>query len=457
MLCTMCQHLNKPKFNKLARASYLCFNRISVGNNVEYQYKYLSSDNRLFEDNTTLKISDQCYFKDSWTNVTPKILSLMDRQLHNKKYHPLQMVKQQIIDYIHTHFTINGDPIFSIHDRINPVVTTKANFDSLLVPLDHPSRNKSDSYYINCSHMLRAHTSAHQVELIKRGYDNFLVIGDVYRRDEIDSTHYPVFHQIEGVRLIEEQELSNLNEPSGKVVKGLEQGEKSNYKQKDHTEIAVKILEKSLKECLSGLTKELFGPNIEYKWVDCYFPFTHPSWELEIKYQGKWLEVLGCGIIEQEIVQNAGSNSKLGYAFGLGLERLAMVLYQIPDIRLFWSNDSGFLNQFVTNDTKSKITYTAISKHPQCVNDISFWVPTSHEGYEFCKNDFYDLIRTIGGDLIEQVECFDEFFHPKKLRQSQSYRIVYRHMEKTLTQEEVNKIHGEIENAVVKQFNVEIR
>ena len=222
------------------------------------------------------------------------------------------------------------------------------------------------------------------------------------------------------------------------------------------------MLEQDLKSCLLGLTQELFGPNIEYKWVECYFPFTHPSWELEIFYNGKWLEVLGCGIMEQEILFNSGAQDRLGFAFGLGLERLAMILYQIPDIRLFWSNDSGFLNQFVTDDPKKQITYRPISKSPQCTNDISFWLPSapsdlSNNEEAFCRNDFYDLIRSIGGDLIEQVECFDEFFHPKKQRHSQSYRIIYRHMDRTLTQEEVNKIHSEIEKAVVDKLRVEIR
>ena len=233
-------------------------------------------------------------------------------------------------------------------------------------------------------------------------------------------------------------------------------GERNEMKQKFHTKEASQLIENDLKNCLLGLTKELFGPDIEYKWVDCYFPFTHPSWELEIFYNGKWLEVLGCGIVEQEILFNAGAQDKIGFAFGLGLERLAMILYEIPDIRLFWSQDSGFLNQF-SIDNNNRIIYHPISKCPQCTNDISFWLPDSIESKLFCNNDFYDLVRSIGGDLIEQVTLIDEFYHPKKKRNSQCYRIVYRHMEKTLTQEEVNEIHSEIENAAVRDFQVELR
>ena len=97
--------------------------------------------------------------------------------------------------------------MFTMVDNLSPVVTVEQNFDSLLVPKDHVSRTKNDNYYINAEHLLRAHTSAHQRDLIKTGLDAFLVTGDVYRRDEIDMCHYPVFHQMEGVRLFSQHEL----------------------------------------------------------------------------------------------------------------------------------------------------------------------------------------------------------------------------------------------------------
>ncbi|GFW17190.1 phenylalanine--tRNA ligase, mitochondrial [Trichonephila clavipes] len=101
-----------------------------------------------------------------------------------------------------------GNPLFSVYDDLPNIVTTEQNFDSLLVSKNHPSRNKSDSYYINSDVLLRTHTSAHQKELVKSGLDHFLVIGDVYRRDEIDAKHYPVFHQCEAVRLLSPHEVA---------------------------------------------------------------------------------------------------------------------------------------------------------------------------------------------------------------------------------------------------------
>jgi phenylalanyl-tRNA synthetase alpha chain len=96
------------------------------------------------------------------------------------------------------------------------------------------------------------------------------------------------------------------------------------------------------------------------RWIDAYFPFTHPSFELEVYWNDEWIELLGCGIIEQKILQFAGADSKVGWAFGIGLDRLAMIIYSIPDIRLLWSRDSGFLNQFADKSPTDDIVYKVI-------------------------------------------------------------------------------------------------
>jgi phenylalanyl-tRNA synthetase alpha chain len=117
--------------------------------------------------------------------------------------------------------------------------------------------------------------------------------------------------------------------------------------------------------------------------------------------------VLGCGVIQQEIVRRAGKGETLGWAFGLGLERLAMVLFQIPDIRLFWSTDKRFTEQFEAGKIS---TFAPFSKYPPCYKDVSFWVD-KEKGFN--NNDFFEIVRGIGGDLVEQVELIDEFVHPK--------------------------------------------
>lgn len=168
------------------------------------------------------------------------------------------------------------------------------------------------------------------------------------------------------------------------------------------------------------------------------------------------MEVLGCGIMRNEILLNSGVSNSIGFAFGLGLERLAMILFDIPDIRLFWSNDSGFLSQF-NEDDNGHYKYKAISSFPQCTNDLSFWLPEGMQIEDFSPNDFYDIARGIGGDMIEQITLVDKFKHPKTGKSSLCFKIVYRHMERTLTQAEVNDIHDKIAKAASEGFNVVIR
>lgn len=154
--------------------------------------------------------------------------------------------------------------------------------------------------------------------------------GDVYRRDAIDVTHFPVFHQMEGVRIFTVEEL---------VARSRLLREKwtSLSKEERHAE-GVRVVEADLKQALIGMIHALFDPNTNTRWVDAYFPFTTPSFELEIFFNSKWLEVLGSGIIHPLILRNCGyTHGEIGWAFGLGLERLALVLFDIPDIRLFWS------------------------------------------------------------------------------------------------------------------------
>lgn len=145
---------------------------------------------------STINVNNKEFVCDDYTNVTPKIKSYLGRNLHLKKDNPLSMVRQRIVNYFYKSFTHRGNPTFSVYDNLPPVVSTKQNFDDLLIPLDHPSRAKSDCYYVNKETLFRAHMTAHQSELLRSGLDNFLMIGDVYRRDEIDSTHFPVFHQV---------------------------------------------------------------------------------------------------------------------------------------------------------------------------------------------------------------------------------------------------------------------
>ncbi len=394
------------------------------------------------------------YKTDNVTNVTPAIINKVGRNLHNIPQHPINIVKQRVVDHFYKHYTTNtGNAVFSHIDNVSPIVTIEQNFDSLLVPPNHPCRNRNDNYYVNAHHALRSHTSAHQRDFVKMGLDSFLVTGDVYRRDEIDSSHYPVFHQMEGVRLFTRHQLFGNNSDIMDLF-DIEAGQDTIEKQADHTFDTAKFLELDLKQTLENLVKDIFGRDTETRWSSCYFPFTHPSYELEIKFKGEWMEVLGSGVMRQEILRHGGAETKVGWAFGLGLDRLSMLMFNIPDIRLLWSEDKRFIDQFkgVGIDPKSNVKFKPYSKFPACFKDLSFWLD---EGYH--QNDLYEIVRNVGGDKIEKVELIDTFEDSKTKKQSHCYRITYRSMDRSLANEEINQLQSNIRDNVRDKLCVELR
>lgn len=270
----------------------------------------------------------------------------------------------------------------------------------------------------------------------------------VVRTSKLLNHSLTCFFQIEGVRLYSKDDLlgkKSNGENAAELFESTPDTQRLPEKQETHTLDATKAAEIQLKEFLESLCDELFGKDAEKRWVDAYFPFTHPSFELEVFYNGQWLEVLGCGIMEQKLLESAGVTDKIGWAFGIGLERIAMVLYGIPDIRLFWSKDTGFLSQFAGKSPTDCVKYKQISAHPQVIFDISFFLPESTQ-FNDMTSDVYDTIRTIGGELVEQVKLTDEFENKKKGKKSQTYRIVYRSHEKALTKEEASFFMRKIGN-----------
>jgi phenylalanyl-tRNA synthetase alpha chain len=368
-----------------------------------------------------VQIAKNDVVKDDPTNNVPdSIFTKLGLQLHRRDQHPLGILKNAIFDYFDTNYLNKFDKF----DNLSPIVSTKQNFDDVLVPADHVSRSYNDTYYIDSQTVLRCHTSAHQAELLRNGHTNFLVIGDVYRRDSIDSTHYPVFHQMEGVRVFSPNEW----ETSGT----------------DATQYAAE----DLKKCLEGLARHLFGA-VEMRWIDTYFPFTNPSFELEIYFQEKWLEVLGCGVMEKEILIRNGKTDNVAWAFGLGLERLAMVLFDIPDIRLFWTDDKRFTSQF--SKGQLGIKFKPFSKYPPCYKDMSFWINDS-----FTENNLCEIVRGVAADLVEEVKLIDNFTNKKGMT-SHCYRISYRSMERSLTDDEINQLQLNVREQVQNKLNVVLR
>ena len=187
------------------------------------------------------------------------------------------------------------------------------NFEALNVPADHPAKDMHDTFYLNNESLLRTHTSPVQIRTMEKSKAPHRIIcpGKVYRKDS-DLTHTPMFHQIEGLVVEEGASFAQL--------KGL----------------------------LNDFLEDFFGEKVELRFRPSYFPFTEPSAEADIRWKDNWLEVLGCGMVHPNVLEGVGvdTNKFNGFAFGLGVERMAMLKYDIPDLRAFFENDIRFLDQF---------------------------------------------------------------------------------------------------------------
>lgn len=414
------------------------------------------------------------------------------RQLHLQKDHPISITRQ-ILE------SVFPRPTFKSYNTFHPVVSAYQNFDSLGFPPDHPGRSRSDTYYINKETLLRTHSSAHEAELFRASEsDGYLVSADVYRRDEVDRTHYPVFHQMEGSRIWDREKVPN-GDVAAAVYADIERLPKHDVKVEDpcppfhpernplqegqHSAAEAAAITAHLKRSLEIMVVEIFSrakaaaaradPDyvdepLRMRWVEAYFPFTSPSWELEVYYQGDWLEVLGSGVSQQSLFINAGVPSRMGWAFGIGLDRIAMLLFQIPDIRLFWSTDERFLGQFagVSDNLDLLRRFVPFSKYPACYKDVSFWLRSvsaaggndaKASAQDWHENDLMEVVRSVAGDVVEDVKLVDEFAHPKTGRRSMCYRINYRSLERTLTNAETNQLHGDVIAALVDRLGVDIR
>lgn len=187
------------------------------------------------------------------------------------------------------------------------------NFEALNIPAHHPARAAQDTFYFSNGYLLRAHTSNVQIRVMESQCPPIRIIapGRVYRRD-MDPTHTPMFHQIEGLVVDKECTFANL--------KGI----------------------------LHEFLHQFFETELKIRFRPSFFPFTEPSAEVDIEYGNGWLEILGCGMVHPNVLRNVGINPEeySGFAFGMGLERLAMLRFGIDDIRILYENDLRFLGQF---------------------------------------------------------------------------------------------------------------
>ena len=232
---------------------------------------------------------------------TPKVIKDIG------SFHPIAQTKDFILDFL-------VDMGFDYIDGPE-IETEEFNFDMLNIKKSHPARQMHDTFYLNKkSNVLRTHTSPVQIRgmLNRKPPLAFISGGKVYRKDD-DATHLPMFHQIEGIAVGSDVNFANL------------------------------------RDLIFQIINKLFGRNVEIRFRPSYFPFTEPSAEVDIlSDDGKWLEILGCGIVNPVVLKNCNidSNNYSGLAFGLGIERIAMLKFGVNDIRDFYKSNLDFLKQF---------------------------------------------------------------------------------------------------------------
>ncbi len=220
--------------------------------------------------------------------------------------HPVTLTLQRIEELFHSiGFEVAEGP---------EIETDFHNFTALNIPEDHPARAMHDTFYVDDNHVLRTHTSPVQIRYMQNKKPPLRIIspGRVYRVDS-DATHSPMFHQVEGLWVDEDVSFANL--------KGVVQDFLQRFFERDDLTVR-------------------FRPS--------FFPFTEPSAEMDMSWGEKWLEIGGCGMVHPNVLKNVGIDSEQyrGFAFGLGVERLAMLRYGVNDLRLFFENDLRFLKQF---------------------------------------------------------------------------------------------------------------
>jgi len=219
--------------------------------------------------------------------------------------HPLISTQDEIVDiFCGLGYTVENGP---------EIESDFYNFESLNIPENHPARDMQDTFYLKDNLLLRTHTSPVQIRFLEINPPPVRIIspGRVYRRDAVDATHSPVFNQVEVLCIDQDINFSHLR---GTVLTFL---------------------------------KTFFG-DLPIRFRASYFPFTEPSAEVDVKWKGKWLEVMGCGMVDPKVLDKLGIDSEkwTGFAAGLGVERFCMVRHQIGDIRKFYTNDLRFLEQF---------------------------------------------------------------------------------------------------------------
>jgi phenylalanyl-tRNA synthetase alpha chain len=310
------QHLEEFRIKYLGKKGLIAdlFDRFrDLGKDEKIKFGKMLNELKDAAQSKVTELQEKFKNLDQDKNISDLDLSLDPAPLKLGARHPVSIVKKQIIDiFSRMGFTLSEGP---------EIVDDWHNFSALNFPGDHPAKDMQDTFYIqkNPDWLLRTHTSPVQVQVMQSEPVPIrtISVGRVFRNETITYKSHVQFHQVEGLYVDKQVSFADL------------------------------------KQILFYFVQQMFGPDYKIRFRPSFFPFTEPSAEMDIspaKGDTKWMEILGCGMVDPKVLDNCGidSNKYSGYAFGIGIERIALLKYKINDIRILYENDVRFLEQFIS-------------------------------------------------------------------------------------------------------------
>ncbi|XP_055318112.1 probable phenylalanine--tRNA ligase, mitochondrial [Sitodiplosis mosellana] len=399
----------------------------------------------------SLIIQKTTYRTDNWTNINQRLEPFIGANLYKKYNHPLRLTQEEVVTFFKKWFNKNVDDSLDlpVYKNIGPI---EANESPDKLP---------NAFYVNRDLILRTHTINQELKCLKMGVDNFVMILDLHRRCQMNWSHFPIFHRLNVIR----------SENCGNLL------------QRTETQPAEmgKYLKEEQQAALVELIRHLLGTDVKYRWTDANLATTQPSWMFEIWHRDEWHRISGGGLIRNEIFEKSERPNIAGWEVGIGLDRLAMILYNIFDIRLLWNADHRFLNQFQPQQISEKLHAKLAkstekdalknvlqrplmkeednvikNKNTKCEMHISYILPQSVDLESFPMDELCKFILQNTENAAKTVEVYDTFFNPKLDTYVINIRVEYK-LGRKRTNKEVKSLHASARAHAANNFNLTLR
>lgn len=351
------------------------------------------------------------YPTDSWTNINPRFQPFIGSNLYKrvnsfkKTKHPLAATQHIITTHLNQWFKENVDNSteLKIYDNLDPVE-----------PNTNADTQQNNTFYVNQKYKLRCDLLDREMHYLKDGQQNFGICTDLYRRCIMNDIHFSVFHRFNVIRTMPVDTIA------------------TDFNVNKHFEYEQKTL-------LETIVRQLFDDDVKFRWIEMNAMPYEPYWVLEIWHNEQWLQVCGAGILKRDIFQRHHIDGMVGWEIGIGLDRFVMAMFKIFDIRLLWSGDAEYLNQFVpksmdnaltVTDAKTKMTVKTkpriepvimqpkkiVAKPERTELHVAYLLPKNVDLEQFPTDELCELIKKHGNNLIEDVmPCNFALFPSRRL------------------------------------------